>query len=48
VAAVNAGAGQAWFVAGSIVSIVADGLHVLATLVDTVRPTFFAPIEGSA
>jgi hypothetical protein len=24
------------------------GLHVLATLLDTVRPTFFTPIDGSA
>ena len=48
VPAVNAGAAQAWFVAGTIPLIVAGGLHVLATLIDTVRPTFFTPIEGSA
>ena len=44
----NAGAAQAWFVAGTIVCMLAGGLHVLATLLDTVRPTFFTPIEGSA
>ncbi len=48
VPAVNAGAAQAWFIAGTIPFIVAGGAHVLATLVDTVRPTFFAPIDGSA
>jgi hypothetical protein len=45
---VNAGAAQAWFVAGAIVFMVAGAVHGLMTLVDTVRPTFFAPIEGSA
>jgi hypothetical protein len=48
VPAVNAGAAQAWFVAGTIPLILAGGGHVLLTLVDTVRPTYFAPIEGSA
>jgi hypothetical protein len=47
VPAVNAGAAQAWFIAGTIPPMLAGGLHVLATLLDTVRPTFFAPIEGS-
>jgi hypothetical protein len=45
---VNAGAAQAWFIAGTIPFILAGGLHALGALVDTVRPTFFAPIEGSA
>ncbi len=44
----NGGAAQAWFVAGTIPLILAGGAHVLATLVDTVRPTFFTPIESSA
>jgi hypothetical protein len=44
----SASAAQAWFIAGAIVAMVAGGLHVLGTLVDTVRPTFFTPIEGSA
>ena len=44
----NAGAAQAWFIAGTIVAMVAGGLHVLMALVDTLRPTFFAPVEGSA
>jgi hypothetical protein len=48
VAAVTAGAAQAWFIAGTIPLILAGGLHVLATLLDTVRPTFFTPIESSA
>jgi hypothetical protein len=44
---VTADAAQAWFVAGAIVFILAGGLHVLGTLIDTVRPTYFAPIERS-
>jgi hypothetical protein len=44
---VNTGAAQAWFVAGTIPLMLGGGLHALATLLDTVRPTFFAPIESS-
>jgi hypothetical protein len=44
----NAGAAQAWFIAGTIPLMLAGGLHALGALLDTVRPTFFAPIEGSA
>jgi hypothetical protein len=44
----NAGAAQAWFIAGTIPLILAGGAHALATLVDTVRPTFFTPLENSA
>jgi hypothetical protein len=44
---VNAGTAQAWFIAGTIPLILAGGGHALATLLDTVRPRFFAPIEGS-
>jgi hypothetical protein len=44
----NASAAQAWFIAGTIPFILAGGLHALGALVDTVRPTFFAPIERSA
>jgi hypothetical protein len=47
VPAVNAGAAQAWFIAGTIVAMVAGGGHGLLALVDTVRPTYFAPIESS-
>jgi hypothetical protein len=47
VPAVNAGAAQAWFIAGTILFMLAGGLHVLGTLIDTVRPTFFAPIDRS-
>ena len=43
----NAGAAQAWFIAGTIPFILAGGLHALAALRDTVRPTYFAPIERS-
>jgi len=45
---VNAGAAQAWFIAGTIPMMLAGGLHALGALIDTVRPTFFAPIDGSA
>jgi len=45
--AVNAGAAQAWFIAGTVPPMLAGALHVLYTLVDTVRPTYFAPIDGS-
>jgi hypothetical protein len=44
---VNADAAQAWFIAGSIVFMLAGGLHALLALLDTVRPTYFAPIDGS-
>jgi hypothetical protein len=48
VPAVNAGAAQAWFIAGTIPPMLAGGLHALGALIDTIRPTFFAPIDGSA
>src|SRR5436190_24326104 len=41
----NADAPQRWFIAGTAVAMCAGGGHVLLTLIDTVRPTFFAPIE---
>jgi hypothetical protein len=44
---VNAGSAYAWFVAGTIPLMVAGGGHALATLFDTVRLTFFAPIDSS-
>jgi len=47
VPAVSAGAAQAWFVAGTIPLMLGGGSHALAALIDTVRPTYFAPIEGS-
>jgi hypothetical protein len=34
---------QAWFIAGTIPPILAGGAHALLTLVDVVRPTYFAP-----
>ena len=48
VAAVSADAAQAWFIAGTIPLMLAGALHVLATLLDTVRLTFFTPIDRSA
>ena len=44
----SGGAAQTWFIAGTIPLIVAGGLHALAALLDTVRPTFFAPIDTAA
>jgi hypothetical protein len=38
---------QAWFIAGTIAFMVAGGGHALAALLDTVRPTFFVPIDDS-
>jgi hypothetical protein len=43
----NSGAAQAWFIAGTIVAMVGAGAHGLSALIDTVRPTFFAPIKSS-
>jgi hypothetical protein len=36
-------AAQLWFIAGTVPFLVAGGGHALLTLVDTVRPTYFAP-----
>jgi hypothetical protein len=44
---VSSGTAQAWFIAGAIVFMLAGGLHALGALLDTIRPTFFAPIEDS-
>jgi hypothetical protein len=38
---------QAWFIAGTIPLVVGGALHVLLTLVDVVRPRYFAPKDGS-
>ncbi len=38
---------QAWFVAGTAPLILAGGLHALAALRDTFRPTYFDPIDRS-
>jgi hypothetical protein len=45
---VNADAAQAWFITGTIIAMAAGGLHALLALVDTIRPTFFAPVDRSA
>jgi hypothetical protein len=41
------GAAQTWFIAGTIPLMVAGGGHIVLTLLDTVRPTFFTPIRDS-
>ena len=45
---VRVSATYAWFAAGAIVLIFACCLHVVGAIVDTVRPTFFVPVERSA
>jgi len=47
VPAMNAGAAQAWFVAGTIPFLFAGALHALLALADTVRPRYFAPRDQS-
>ena len=39
--------GQSWFIAGTIPMLVAGGGHALLTVVDTFRPTYFAPDDRS-
>lgn len=46
--AVDAGAAQVWFIAGTIPCILAGGLHVALAVVDTVRPTYFAPRDDGS
>jgi hypothetical protein len=43
----DGGAAQAWFIAGTIPLILAGALHALLALVDTFRPTYFAPNDAS-
>jgi hypothetical protein len=38
---------EAFFIAATVPILLAGGLHVLYTLVDVVRPTYFAPVERS-
>jgi hypothetical protein len=45
---VSFGDAQTWFIAGTIPMMLAGGGHVVLTVFDTVRPTFFAPIGDSA
>jgi hypothetical protein len=40
-------AAEAWFIAGTVPPILAGGLHVLYSLVDMVRPTYFTPVARS-
>ena len=41
------GSAQTWFIAGTLPLMLGGAAHVLATLRDTVRPTYFTPIERS-
>jgi len=41
------GAAQTWFTAGAILVMVAGGGHALVALFDTIRPTWFTPIDDS-
>src|SRR4051794_40301494 len=43
----NEGAAQTWFIVGTIPLMLAGGLHAIYSLVDTVRPTYFTPIDRS-
>lgn len=43
----SSGAAQTWFIAGTIPLMLAGGAHVLATVLDVARPTFFTPIGDS-
>lgn len=38
---------KTWFIAGAAIFMAAGGAHVLITLLDMVRPTFFTPIDDS-
>lgn len=41
------GAPQTWLAVGAILFIAAGGAHALLALIDTVRPTWFTPIDDS-
>lgn len=43
----TSGAAQGWFIAGTIPLAVAGAGHVVLALVDTARPTYFAPIDAA-
>ena len=43
----SSGAAQTWFIAGTVPLIVAGGGHMVLTVLDAVRPTFFTPIRDS-
>jgi hypothetical protein len=44
---VSSGAAQAWFIAGTIPLMLAGGGHMVLTVLDAVRSTFFTPIRDS-
>jgi hypothetical protein len=39
---------QTWFIAGTVPLLLAGSLHALLALIDSVRPTFFAPVDANA
>jgi hypothetical protein len=41
------GAAEAWFIAGTVPIMLAGGLHAIYTLIDTVRPRYFTPVDRS-
>jgi hypothetical protein len=43
----NEGIAETLFTVGAVVFVAAGGLHALLALIDTVRPTWFAPIDRS-
>ena len=45
---VDASAAQGWFIAGTLPCIFAGGLHAALAVVDTVRPTYFAPRDDGS
>jgi hypothetical protein len=44
---VSWGAAQTWFIAGTILLMIAGGGHLALTVLDTVRPRFFTPVKDS-
>lgn len=43
----SSGAAQTWFIVGTIPLLLAGGGHLVLTVLDAVRPTFFTPIRDS-
>jgi hypothetical protein len=44
---VDVAAAQTWFIAGAIIIILAGGGHAILSLLDTLRPRWFTPIDDS-
>ena len=43
----DANSAQTWFVAGTVPLMVGGGLHAIASVIDTLRPTYFTPVSSS-